>query len=98
MPSAFRLEDIDPAMREGLGTDGERGGVVVAEVAPGGVAARKGVRPGDVIVAVGNRPVASIAEVNERLDAARDGDRKAALFLMNRDGRERFVALPFATS
>ena len=94
----FRLENIDPAIRESLGIDGGGGGVVVAEVAPGGAAARKGVRPGDVIVAVGNRPVGSIAEVGARIDAARDGGRKAALFLMNRDGRERFVALPFATS
>ena len=74
------------------------GAVVVADVATGSAAARKGVRPGDVIVTVGNEAVASIADVNARIDAARGEGREAVLLLMSRDGSERFVALPFATS
>ena len=94
----LRLETVDPAAGARAGTDGGAGAVVVADVAPGSAAARKGVRPGDVVVTVGNESVASIADVNARIDAARDEGREAVLLLMSRDGSERFVALPFATS
>ena len=94
----LRLGTVDPAAGERAGTDGGGGAVVVADVAPGSAAARKGVRPGDVIVTVGNESVASIADVNARIDAARGEGREAVLLLMSRDGSERFVALPFATS
>ena len=94
----LRLENVDPAAGEGAGDDGGTGAVVIAEVAPGSAASRKGVRPGDVIVTVGNEPVGSIAEVNERIDAAKADGREAVLMLMSRDGDERFLALPFATS
>jgi len=51
-----------------------------------------------MIVTVGNEPVGSIADVNERIEAAENDGREAVLLLMSRDGSERFVALPFATS
>lgn len=91
----LRLENADPAPR---GDEGARGGVTVAGVAPGSPAARKGIRPGDTVVAVGGAPVGSVAEANARVEAARANARKAALLLMERDGRRRFVALPFEAS
>ena len=94
----LRLENIDPAADANAGSEGGAGAVVVAEVASGSAAARKGVRPGDVIVTVGNEPVGSIAEVNERIEAVQEEGREAVLLLMSRDGSERFIALPFATS
>ena len=94
----LRLENLDPEAGEGAEMDTSGGSVVVAEVAPGSAAHRKGIRPGDVIVTVGNEPVGSIAEVNERIEAAQGDGRKAVLMLMSRDGSERFVALPFVTT
>ena len=91
----LRLENADPALR---GDDDARGGVAVAGVAPGSPAARKGIRPGDTVVAVGGAPVGSVAEANARVEAARANARKATLFLMERDGQRRFVALPFEAS
>ena len=94
----LRLENVDSEAGEESDMDGGGDAVVVADVAPGSSAHRKGIRPGDVIVTVGNEPVGSIAEVNERIEAAQGDGRKAVLMLMSRDGSERFVALPFVTT
>ena len=94
----LRLENVDSEAGQGAEMDGSGGSVVVAGVAPGSAAHRKGIRPGDMIVTVGNEPVGSIAEVNERIEAAQGDGRKAVLMLMSRDGSERFVALPFVTT
>ena len=93
----LRLENVDREAGDGAEANGA-GAVVVAQVAPGSAAHRKGLRPGDVIVTVGNEPVGSVADVNERIEAAQGDGREAVLLLMSRDGSERFVALPFATS
>ena len=94
----LRLENIDADTGDGAAEDVGSGSVVVAGVAPGSAAHRKGLRPGDVVVTVGNEPVGSVADVNERIEAAQGDGREAVLLLMSRDGREHFVALPFATS
>ena len=94
----LRLENIDSQSGDGADMEGGSGAVVVAGVAPGSTAHRKGVRPGDTIVSVDKEPVGSIAEVNERIEAAQGDGREAVLMLMSRDGSEHFVAFPFATS
>ena len=94
----LRLENVDPPAGDDAATDGGSGAVVVAGVTPGSAAHRKGLRPGDVIVTVGNEPVGSVADVNERIEAAQSDGREAVLLLMSRDGREHFVALPFAAT
>ena len=94
----LRLENVDPRAGDDASTDGGSGAVVVAGVTPGSAAHRKGLRPGDMIVTVGNEPVGSVADVNERIEAAQSDGREAVLLLMSRDGREHFVALPFAAT
>ena len=94
----LRLENVDPQAGDGADMESGSGAVVVAGVAPGSTAHRKGVRPGDVIVSVGNEPVGSIAEVNERIETAQGNGREAVLMLLSRDGSERFVAFPFVTT
>ena len=94
----LRLENVDSQSGDGADMEGGAGAVVVAGVAPGSTAHRKGVRPGDTIVSVDKEPVGSITEVNERIEAAQGDGREAVLMLMSRDGSERFVAFPFATS
>ena len=94
----LRLENADADAGDGAAGATGSGSVVVAGVTPGSAAHRKGLRPGDVIVTVGNEPVGSVAEANARFEAAQSDGREAVLLLMSRDGREHFVALPFATS
>lgn len=57
------LRDLTSGDRSFAGTDG----VLVASIAPGSPAARSGLEPGDVIVAVNRQPVASLAELRRAL-------------------------------
>ena len=61
---------------------------------PEGAAAEKGLAPGDIITEAGQQPVASVGDLNARIDEAREAGRKSLLVLVRRDGEPRFVALP----
>jgi C-terminal processing protease CtpA/Prc len=56
-----------------IGEAGEKGGVRVAGVSPGGPAATAGVKPGDVIVAVNGQKVADARELSARVRALDPG-------------------------
>ncbi len=82
----------------GLRLGAAGGKVVVAEVAPGSPAARKGVRKGDVLLAVDRRAVGTPAEAGGIVAELRAAGRKAAVMLLRREHRNRFVALPLDTA
>jgi len=70
-------------------------GVVVSRVDPNSNAAYKRIQAGEVIVEIGQEPVASPADVTKRLDAIKkDGKKSALLLIANAQGEVRFVALP----
>ncbi len=89
----MRLEALTDARRGELDLGPDVTGVVVARVDQGGAAAEKGVRPGDVIVEVGQQPVAAPEDVATRLDEIAADGRGSALFLLQSGGELRFVAL-----
>ena len=69
-------------------------GVVVTRVDPNSPAADKRIQPGDVIVEVGQEPVATPADMTRRIDALKSEGRKSALLLVaNAQGEVRFVAV-----
>ncbi len=68
-------------------------GVVVMGVIGGSSAAEKGVRPGDIIVEVGQEPVGSPAEVEARVADAAAVGREQVLFLIQSGSDLKFVAL-----
>jgi serine protease Do len=73
-------------------TLGDRdGAAVVLSVAPEGA---QDLRPGDVIVGVGQRPVASAQEVRSAVERARSEDRRSVLLLVRRGEEQRYVAMP----
>jgi serine protease Do len=70
-------------------------GVVVIDVEEGSPAAENGVRPGDVVRKIGPNQVAvaTPSQVIKSVKKARKAKRKRLLFLFERDGNSRFVAL-----
>jgi serine protease Do len=71
-------------------------GVVIVEVTDGSAAASESLRPGDVIVEVGQEEVSSPPEVAAKVGQAQQEDKKSVLLLIDRSGDLRFVALRFA--
>ena len=77
-----------------LAPRGESGkaGVTIAKVAPGSLAARNGLRPGDVIVQAGSKTVNRPDEVAGAVRAAASED-KPVLLLVERGDHRRYVAI-----
>jgi serine protease Do len=70
-------------------------GVVIVEVKEGGPAGAESLRPGDVIVEVGQEEVASPPDVAAKINQAQQDNKKSVLLLVDRQGDLRFVALRF---
>lgn len=96
-----REDDVDPSGGSDLSSFGmtvvpseEGEGVVVTDLAPDGLAAERGIQVGDVIVSVQNRPVSSVADIEEAVASASEEGRGAALFQLRTESANRFIALP----
>jgi serine protease Do len=84
---------ITDEMREEMELDESLAGLVVLDVPDESEAFEKNVRPGDVITEAGQGEVTSIADLEERIEAAREAGRRSILLLIRREGAPRFVAL-----
>ena len=80
------VRPISPAEKQSAGTEGN---VVVEQVQ--GPAARAGLQPGDVILAVNNRGVRSVQDLRGEVAKLKGGD--AAALLVERGGNQIFVPL-----
>ena len=69
--------------------------MVITEVPANTSAAAQGLRPGDIVIAVGQTPVANPEQVPTLAAGARKANQKKVLVrIEQRDGSTRFVALP----
>jgi Do/DeqQ family serine protease len=93
-PSDRRLgvsvEPMTPALAQELGVRGNTQGLVVRGVQPDGPAARAGVQPGDVIIAVNRQAVRSAADVAAALQGSAS---RPSLLLINRGGQNMFLSV-----
>ena len=92
------ISNMTDELREQLGLDADAEGLVVADVAEDSEAYEKGLRAGDLITEAGQEKVASVKDLEDRIDEARDAGRKTLLLLVRRDGDPRFVALSLEDS
>jgi len=87
------LSTLTDALREELGLAAGIEGLAITEVDEASDAWDKGLRAGDVITEVGQRPVASIADFEARVTEARDAGRRSMLLLIRRAGEPLVVAI-----
>ncbi len=82
------IQDLTPDLAQALGIR-ETEGAVIARVLPDSPAARAGLAPRDVVVAVNGAPVHSGAELRDRIGLARIGD--VVKLTIDRRGVDRVV-------
>ncbi|MEZ5410111.1 MAG: trypsin-like peptidase domain-containing protein [Acidimicrobiales bacterium] len=86
--AGVRVGPVTPPVAEQLGLDRAEGALIV-EVVSGGPAAAAGIRPGDVVVGVGEAGVRSVGDFLAALRSAAPGDTVAMRIV--RDGGEQSV-------
>jgi serine protease Do len=91
-----QLAQLTPQTRQQLNLPDNTKGVVVTDVQPGSPAADKGLQPGDVIVEADHKPVTSPSMVAQAVRDAADRGASTILLLVDRNGQDRFVAVPLA--
>lgn len=89
----LKMTALTDEIRNSLGLDKDANGVAVVAVDETSNAFEKGLRSGDLIAEVGQKPVSSPRDVTEAFSAAREAGRKSVLLLVRRSGDPRFVAL-----
>jgi serine protease Do len=87
----MELLPLNPQLRKELNVPKDLNGVVVGQVASGSPAGDLGIQPGDVIMSVDQKPVATPENAASQLkEAAAQGN---VLLLLNRHGMSQFVGL-----
>ncbi len=76
------IRDLNPDKARDLGIVNSRG-VWVEAPTPGGAAEAAGIKPGDLILAVGDIPVKTVSELQEQIGLFRPGDTVNLLILRN---------------
>ncbi|MEO1090822.1 MAG: DegQ family serine endoprotease [Pseudomonadota bacterium] len=88
---------LTPELRENFQLPPEAGGVVIVEVTGGSPAAEENLRPGDLILEVGQETVSSPPELTAKVSEAQGSGKRSVLLLVDRQGDLRFVALRFTS-
>jgi len=87
------LAPLTPEAREQLSVPDGTEGAVIRAVKPGSQAEVAGLRPGDVIVGVGNRKVGSPADASKAIGTALAGQGHAVALRVLRDGSIGYVGV-----
>src|SRR4051794_22945019 len=90
-----KLAKLTPELRKQFALPDGAKGLVVTEVPPNGAAAAQGLRPGDLVVGIGQATLVSLEQVPQLAAAAKKANQKRMLIrIEQREGNIRFVALP----
>jgi serine protease Do len=72
----------------------ERRGVMVVEVEPGGLAAGRGIDPGDLILDVADEAIGAPEDVYRLVDTAKSAGKRSVLMRIRSGDTAKFIALP----
>jgi serine protease Do len=89
-PLGLAVAEVTPDLTRRLGLPPDTQGALVAEVAPGGLVADAGLRPGDVIQQVNRQPVRSARDFTRAVEQAAGKD---LLILVNRGGSTAYLVI-----
>ena len=89
------LSEMTDSLREEYGIDPAISGVIIMSVDETSSAYENGLRKGDVITDVAQKPIGSVEEVEELVSGAKSEGRQSVLLLVRREGQPRFVVLKF---
>ena len=89
------LSDLTDSLREEYGIDPAISGVIIMSVDETSSAYENGLRKGDVITDVAQKPIDSVEEVEELVSSAKSEGRQSVLLLVRREGQPRFIVLKF---
>jgi serine protease Do len=93
----LKLAAITDDLRQKYKLDDKQKGIIVTDVSATGIAADRGLKPGDVIVEVQQQTVAAPGDLQKRISEAKGQGRKSVLLLVqNKDGM-RWIPLPVKT-
>jgi serine protease Do len=84
---------LTPGLRSQLRLPAKKTGLVILDIKRG-AAAKHGLQVGDIIVAVNNEPVKTVAELKGAFETARKSNRKYVLVKISRKDDEAFITLP----
>jgi serine protease Do len=93
----LKLAKLSPELTKQFSLSDAAKGAVIIEVPPNGAGAAQGLRPGDLVIAVGHAPVTSPEEIPQLAAGAKKAGQKKVLVQIEREGSTRFVALPLET-
>ena len=90
----LKLSPMTDELRSKYHIDAQQKGIVVTDVLQDGVAATRGMKPGDVIVEVAQQTVAAPADMQRLLEEARTKNKKTVLVLVQGTDGFRYTPLP----
>jgi serine protease Do len=94
----LKLVKLTPELRRQFSLPEATKGVVITEVPQNSPAAAQGLRPGDLVVALGHEPVGGLEDLQQKITTAKKNGHKNVLVRVEREGNTRFVALPLETA
>ena len=89
----MRLAPVSPMLRQKFRLDDSVGGIVITGVQRNSDALDKGLRPGDVLLEINQRTVASVNDVLAAVKDAKANGKNAVLLLVSSQNNLRFVAI-----
>jgi len=88
-----KLAALTPEARQAFNLDDKTKGVVIVDLTEDSPLVDQGLKPGDVIERIGNADVTEPAQITRLAEAAKKSDKPVLVMLVNRDGRDHFIAV-----